>query len=101
LHRPSPFHSVGAQIASDVIVISKIRVTLVSANGTHNLERQILNLGKSSKGRNAVSIVRVGLAETKKFAQGYEAIFGKNASSSKASVKKSPAGKKKKKSKKK
>jgi len=24
-----------------------------------------------------VSIVRIGLAETKKFAQGYEAIFGK------------------------
>jgi hypothetical protein len=24
-----------------------------------------------------VSIIRVGLAETKKFAQGYEAIFGK------------------------
>jgi hypothetical protein len=26
-----------------------------------------------------VSIVRVGLAETKKFAEGYEAIFGKKA----------------------
>jgi hypothetical protein len=25
----------------------------------------------------AVSIVRIGLAETKKFAEGYEAIFGK------------------------
>jgi hypothetical protein len=28
-------------------------------------------------GRCAVSIVRVGLAETKKFSEGYEAIFGK------------------------
>jgi hypothetical protein len=27
-----------------------------------------------------VSIVRIGLAETKKFAEGYEAIFGKRAS---------------------
>ena len=28
-------------------------------------------------GESHVSIIRVGLAETKKFAQGYEAIFGK------------------------
>jgi hypothetical protein len=37
-----------------------------------------------------VSIVRVGLAETKKFAEGYEAIFGKKQSSSGA-AKEAPA----------
>jgi hypothetical protein len=48
-----------------------------------------------------VSIVRVGLAETKKFAEGYEAIFGKaktEAPQGKArTVKKSPKRKKPKK----
>jgi hypothetical protein len=51
-----------------------------------------------------VSIVRVGLAETKKFAEGYEAIFGKRKSgdSKKAkTVAKSSAAKKKKKTSKK
>jgi hypothetical protein len=33
--------------------------------------------GNSTKGGLPVSIVRVGLAETKNFAEGYEAIFGK------------------------
>jgi hypothetical protein len=37
-----------------------------------------------------VSIIRVGLAETKKFAQGYEAIFGKPPKQ----LKTPPAGKK-------
>jgi hypothetical protein len=37
-----------------------------------------------------VSIVRIGLAETKKFAEGYEAIFGKKKS---AKPKKAPAAK--------
>jgi hypothetical protein len=48
-----------------------------------------------------VSIVRVGLAETKKFAEGYDAIFGKKkagtAKKAKANVKKSTPAKKKKK----
>jgi hypothetical protein len=51
-----------------------------------------------------VSIVRVGLAETKKFSEGYEAIFGKKTSadeekSKQAKAEKKPAkqGKKKKK----
>jgi hypothetical protein len=35
-----------------------------------------------------VSIIRVGLAETKNFSEGYEAIFGKR----KAKVSKKPAG---------
>jgi hypothetical protein len=39
-----------------------------------------------SRGGNSVSIVRVGLAETKNFAEGYDAIFGK-----KKAVKKKPA----------
>ena len=34
--------------------------------------------------RNAVSIVRVGLGETKNFAEGYEAIFGKKDDKKKA-----------------
>ncbi|GIW79050.1 MAG: hypothetical protein KatS3mg105_0857 [Gemmatales bacterium] len=42
-----------------------------------------------------MSIVRVGLAETKNFAEGYEAIFGKKKSS--ASKKSKPAEAKKKK----
>jgi hypothetical protein len=37
----------------------------------------------------AVSIVRVGLAETKDFAEGYEAIFGKRKDDKKAEA---PAG---------
>jgi hypothetical protein len=52
-----------------------------------------------------VSIVRVGLAETKKFAEGYEAIFGKKQTAEtkrpKDAVKNSAAKKKKKTSKKK
>jgi hypothetical protein len=48
-----------------------------------------------------VSIVRVGLAETKKFAEGYEAIFGKDKASSikpaKSKAKRGAAKKKKKK----
>jgi len=46
-----------------------------------------------------VSIVRVGLAETKKFAEGYDAIFGKKkkdkGTGKKAQARKAPAGKKK------
>jgi hypothetical protein len=52
-----------------------------------------------------VSIVRVGLAETKNFAEGYDAIFGKKKSAegkkTKAVAKNSTAKKKKKTSKKK
>jgi hypothetical protein len=50
-----------------------------------------------------VSIVRVGLAETKKFAEGYEAIFGKKqaARPSKARAKPKSAPAKKTKAKKK
>jgi hypothetical protein len=40
-----------------------------------------------------VSIVRIGLAETKKFSEGYDAIFGKKQT---AKATKKPAGKKKK-----
>jgi hypothetical protein len=47
-----------------------------------------------------VSIVRVGLAETKNFAEGYEAIFGKKTQAKKNSGK-SVAAKKKAKTKKK
>lgn len=44
-----------------------------------------------------MSIVRVGLSETKKFAEGYEAIFGKKESKpKKPGTAKAPAGKKKK-----
>jgi hypothetical protein len=47
-----------------------------------------------------VSIVRIGLAETKNFAEGYEAIFGKKEASepkkAKTAVKMSAAKKKKK-----
>jgi hypothetical protein len=48
----------------------------------------------------AVSIVRIGLAETKKFAEGYEAIFGnkkKKDDDKPAKAKKKPAKAKKKK----
>ena len=50
-----------------------------------------------------VSIVRVGLAENKGFAEGYDAIFGKKpaAPAGKAQAGKSPAKKKKKPGKKK
>jgi hypothetical protein len=50
-----------------------------------------------------VSIIRVGLAETKNFATGYEAIFGKKKSPAKQTraVAKGSATKKKKKTKKK
>jgi hypothetical protein len=56
--------------------------------------------------RFVVSIVRIGLAETKKFSEGYEAIFGKSksgAAPSKAAPKKkaSPKASAKKKTKKK
>jgi len=49
-----------------------------------------------------VSIVRIGLAETKKFSEGYEAIFGKKKKDEKEetkaeSAKKAPKAKKKKK----
>ena len=49
-------------------------------------------------GRFVVSIVRIGLAETKKFSEGYEAIFGKSkekAAPAKAAPKKKAAAKKK------
>jgi len=43
-----------------------------------------------------VSIVRIGLAETKKFADGYEAIFGKKAAAETGSrTGKAPVAKKK------
>jgi hypothetical protein len=48
-----------------------------------------------------VSIVRVGLAETKNFAEGYEAIFAKKKPSAGKKRKKSPANAKKKAAKKK
>ena len=47
-----------------------------------------------------MSIVRVGLAETKKFAEGYDAIFGKKKTKSDAK-KPRPSGNKKKTAKKK
>jgi hypothetical protein len=56
-------------------------------------------------GGSSVSIVRVGLAETKHFAEGYEAIFGKKKEEAPAkkaeTTKKSPPAKKKKAGKKK
>ena len=48
-----------------------------------------------SLGDIAVSIIRVGLAETKKFSEGYEAIFGKKKESAQDRAGKSPAKKKK------
>jgi len=42
-----------------------------------------------------VSIVRIGLAETKKFADGYEAIFGKKAAAEASRTSKAPVAKKK------
>jgi hypothetical protein len=46
----------------------------------------------------SVSIVRIGLAETKKFAEGYDAIFGKRTSgeAGPSQPAKAPAAKKKK-----
>jgi hypothetical protein len=44
-----------------------------------------------------VSIVRIGLSETKKFAEGYEAIFGKDKAGKARAAAKPPAGTKKKK----
>jgi hypothetical protein len=43
-----------------------------------------------------VSIVRVGLSQTSKFAEGYDAIFGKKGSKAKKATKPTAAGKKKK-----
>ena len=48
-----------------------------------------------------MSIVRVGLAETKKFSEGYEAIFGKKKAEEKPVAKKKSAKPKKKPAKKK
>lgn len=44
-----------------------------------------------NSGGTFVSIVRVGLAETKKFAEGYEVIFGKQAAESEETAEKAPA----------
>jgi hypothetical protein len=44
----------------------------------------------------SVSIVRIGLAETKKFSEGYDAIFGKKAPNKEGAKAKRSAGKKKK-----
>jgi hypothetical protein len=41
-----------------------------------------------------VSIVRIGMSEDKKFADGYEAIFGKKQSSGISKAEKKPIGKK-------
>jgi hypothetical protein len=51
--------------------------------------------GLVTRGGTAVSIVRVGLGETKKFGEGYDAIFGKNKKKS-AADKKTKAAKAKK-----
>src|SRR5215469_2350059 len=72
--------------------------------------RAALNLVKSTlrfvihaiaEGETSVSIIRVGLAETKKFSDGWEAIFGKKSGSTKQKAPKAAArkagGKKKKK----
>jgi hypothetical protein len=48
-----------------------------------------------SKGGPFVSIVRVGLSETKKFAEGYDAIFGKRSAKSDKAKKPRPAAKSK------
>ena len=42
-----------------------------------------------------MSIVRIGLAETKNFADGYDAIFGKKKKEDKTEAKDTAAGKKK------
>ncbi len=49
------------------------------------------------EGGTFVSIVRVGLSETKKFAEGYDAIFGKKKGAEEKKAEKSDTGKKKKK----
>ena len=63
------------------------------------LSREGLAVSWASKGGASVSIVRVGLAETKHFAEGYEAIFGKKkgrqTSKAKASAPRGRARKKK------
>ncbi len=41
-----------------------------------------------------MSIIRVGLAETKRFAEGYDAIFGKKTASKKPTTAKAETGKK-------
>jgi hypothetical protein len=64
-------------------------ITLSETSSRHSIVRGAL-----------VSIIRVGLAETKKFAEGYDAIFSKKKSKSegkkpRAAVKKKKAVKKK------
>ncbi len=51
---------------------------------------------ESLYGGKTVSIVRIGLAETKKFAAGYESIFGKKKEAAPKKGKTATAGKKKK-----
>jgi len=58
------------------------------------IEEIPLSLG----GNSPMSIVRVGLAETKKFSEGYDAIFGKKKAAEKPASAKKKAGKPKKKS---
>jgi len=41
------------------------------------LFRLLRSMPNAKWGENVVSIIRVGLGETKNFAEGYEAIFGK------------------------
>jgi hypothetical protein len=63
-----------------------------------------MDLLLASEGGHLVSIIRVGLAETKHFSEGYDAIFGKKKASQAKKPKataKSGTTKKKKKSKKK
>lgn len=48
-------------------------------------------LAVTRRGGAIVSIVRVGLAETQKFAEGYEAIFGKKSSGTAPAKKARPA----------
>jgi hypothetical protein len=49
--------------------------------------------GYRFEGGHFVSIVRVGLAETKKFAEGYDAIFGKKSTRSPKGKKAKPSAK--------
>jgi len=53
-----------------------------------------------NNGRKVVSIIRVGLGETKNFAEGYQAIFGKKKPARSKAEKKSSKGNKKAKAKK-
>ena len=70
-----------------------------TCRGRERWEKQRSVVSKSDGGP-FVSIVRVGLAETKKFAEGYDAIFGKKKAApvkqEKASAEDAPAKKKKK-----